>query len=109
MAIISLKSCDILSPRISLYYKGLLRHSSNCSVLLSILSIFLIIFFSFYFSKEIYYRPGESVGVLAAQLIGEPSTQITLIDLLKIFILFILILQESFIQLIYILIKVIKK
>ena len=109
MALISLKSCDILYPRISLHYKGLLRHSSNCSGLLSILSVFLIIFFSFYFSKEIYYRPGESVGVLAAQLIGEPSTQITLIDLLKIFILFILILQESFIQLIYILIKVIKK
>ena len=109
MALISFKSCDILSPRISLYYKGPFRHSSNFSGLLSILSVFLIIFFSFYFSKEIYYRPGESVGVLAAQLIGEPSTQITLIDLLKIFILFILILQESFIQLIYILIKVIKK
>ena len=56
MALISLKSCDILYPRISLYYKGLLRHSSNCSGLLSILSVFLIIFFSFYFSKEIYDR-----------------------------------------------------
>ncbi len=56
MALISLKSCDILSPRISLYYKGLLRHSTNCSGLLSILSVFLFIFFSFDFSKEIYYR-----------------------------------------------------
>ena len=56
MTLISFKSFDILSPRISLYYKGLLRHSSNCSGLLSILSVFLIIFFSYYFSKEIYDR-----------------------------------------------------
>ena len=56
MAEFSLQSFDILSPEISLYYKGKLRHSSNCSGFLSIISLLLVIFFSIFFSQDLIYK-----------------------------------------------------
>ena len=52
----SIEYFDILSPEISLYYKGKLRHSSNCSGCLSIISLLLIIFFSIFFSQDLIYK-----------------------------------------------------
>ena len=57
----SIEYFDILSPEISLYYKGKLRHSSNCSGCLSIISLLLIIFFSIFFSQDLIYKTNPTV------------------------------------------------
>ena len=56
MPYIFLESFDILSPKISFYYKGKLKHSSNYSGFLSILCIISILFLSLFFSEELLYR-----------------------------------------------------
>ena len=50
------KEFDFLSPKISLYYKGSLSHSSLFSVILSIISSIIIITFSIYFSLDLIER-----------------------------------------------------
>ena len=52
----SIKELDFLSPKISLYYKGSLSHSSSFSVILSIISSIIIITFSIYFSLDLIQR-----------------------------------------------------
>ena len=48
-----IKEFDFLSPKISLYYKGSLSHSSSFSVILSIISFIIITSFSIYFSLDL--------------------------------------------------------
>ena len=47
-----IKECDYLSPKITLYYKGLSSHSSIFSGILSLISIIIIISFGIYFSLD---------------------------------------------------------
>ncbi len=51
-----IQSFDFLSPPISLYYKGKLRHSSIFSGLISLISLFSIIYLSYFFSKDLIYK-----------------------------------------------------
>ena len=51
-----IKEIDFLSPKISLYYKGSLSHSSLFSSILSIISSIIIITFSVYFSLDLIQR-----------------------------------------------------
>ena len=50
------KDLDFLSPKISIYYKGSLSHSSLFSIILSIISSIIIITFSIYFSLDLIQR-----------------------------------------------------
>ena len=50
------KELDFLSPKISLYYKGSLSHSSLFSIILSIISFIIITTFSIYFSLDLIQR-----------------------------------------------------
>ena len=50
------KELDFLSPKISLYYKGSLSHSSLFSIFLSIISSIIILTFSIYFSLDLIQR-----------------------------------------------------
>jgi len=50
------KEFDYLSPKISLYYKGSLSHSSTFSIILSIISFIIIATFSIYFSLDLIQR-----------------------------------------------------
>ena len=51
-----IKYLDFLSPRVTFYYKGLLSHSSIFSGILSVITIIAIIFFSIYYSLELFER-----------------------------------------------------
>ena len=51
-----IKEFDFLSPKISLYYKGSLSHSSSFSIILSITSFIIITTFSIYFSLDLIQR-----------------------------------------------------
>jgi len=51
-----IKEFDFLSPKISLYYKGSLSHSSSFSAILSIISFIIIATFSIYFSLDLIQR-----------------------------------------------------
>lgn len=55
-----LKYIDILSPRITLYHKGILFHSSLVSCLMSIIAILLIISVSIYYLIELFERKNPS-------------------------------------------------
>ena len=56
-----LKTFDFLSPRISIYYKGELTHSSIISGILSIISILILICIGSYFSLDIIKRKNPNV------------------------------------------------
>ena len=50
---VSFEFLDLLSPNISLYYKGKNTHSSNASSILSIIAIIITIIFSFIFLQDL--------------------------------------------------------
>ena len=51
--VFSLEIFDLLSPEITLYYKGKHRHSSNISGILSIISIIITLIFTFIFLEDL--------------------------------------------------------
>ena len=53
---LDLSSFDFLSPRITLYQKGKIRHSSKFSGLLTLISYLLFILISIYYSLDIIYH-----------------------------------------------------
>ena len=50
---VSFNSFDLLSPDISLYYKGKLTHPSNLSAILSIFAIIITLIFSYIFAQDL--------------------------------------------------------
>ncbi len=53
MVFFSFEIFDLLSPQITLYYKGKLRHSSNFSGILTIISIIITLIFTFIFLEDL--------------------------------------------------------
>ena len=53
MVFFSFEIFDLLSPQITLYYKGKLRHSSNFSGILTIISIIITTIFTFIFLEDL--------------------------------------------------------
>ena len=53
MVFFSFEIFDLLSPEITLYYKGKLRHSSNFSGILTIISIIITLIFTFIFLEDL--------------------------------------------------------
>ena len=51
--VLSFEFFDLLSPEITLYYKGKLRHSSNISGILTIISIIITTIFTFIFLEDL--------------------------------------------------------
>ena len=51
--VVSFTFFDLLSPDISLYYKGKISHSSNLSAVLSIISIIITLIFSYIFAQDL--------------------------------------------------------
>ena len=51
--VLSLELFDLLSPEITLYYKGKLRHTSNISGIISIISIIITLIFTIIFLRDL--------------------------------------------------------
>ena len=51
--VLSLEFFDLLSPEITLYYKGKLSHSSNISGILTIISIIITLIFTIIFLEDL--------------------------------------------------------
>ena len=60
------KKLDYLSPTITFYYKGSLSHSSIPSGIISVISLIIIIYFSIYFSLEIFMRHNPITNYFSA-------------------------------------------
>jgi len=58
-----LKKFDFISPEITLFYKGSISHSSIISGIISLISCFIIIIISVYYSLMLIYRENDSPKV----------------------------------------------
>ena len=68
-----LKEIDILSPEITLFYKGNLSHSSKISGILTIIAFISIILCSLYYFGEILDRKGSSPKVSSFSKFSEDA------------------------------------
>ena len=68
-----LKKIDILSPEITLFYKGSLSHSSIISGILTIIAFVIIIFFSACYATELLNRKGSIPNVSTFTLFTEDA------------------------------------
>ena len=68
-----LKQIDILSPEITLYFKGNLSHSSKISGILTIIVFILIILCSLYFFGELFNRKNSSPKVSSFSIFTEDA------------------------------------
>ena len=51
-----LKKIDLISPNITLYFKGLRQHKSNPSAILAIISYILILASAIYYSLQFFRK-----------------------------------------------------
>jgi hypothetical protein len=73
-----LKNIDILSPQITLFYKGSRTHSSIISGILTIITFIIIIFCSIYYSFDLFNRQKEIPKVATFNMFIDDSGEFSI-------------------------------
>ena len=67
-----LKKCDIISPRISIYHKGSLIHSSIFSGIISIIAVLFILIIAIYYSLDMIQKKNPKVNNINSYIEDAP-------------------------------------
>ena len=67
-----LKKLDFISPKITIYYNGSLKHSSIVSWILSIISVLFIIFMTLYYFFDIIQKKNPIVNHIESHIDDAP-------------------------------------
>ena len=71
-----LKKLDFISPKITIYYKGSLKHSSIVSGILSIISVLFIIFMTIYYLFDIIQKKNPAVNHIESFIVDAPTYKV---------------------------------